>query len=147
MFTVFLAACGAPPAPSAPSAAPSEAQAAPVAEAPPAATGAALALSGTITYDGPVTGAAVFVSVKDPAHPGPPLAAKKLPPGPFPLAFTLTDADRMQMGGGGALPASVNLVVRLDGDGDAMTKVPTEPVATVETAASNAAVAVTLAVK
>jgi hypothetical protein len=140
-FAVLLAACATsePPKPAPP-------DRAPPAERAPAPAGASLELSGTIAYDGPAKGAAVFVAVKDPSQPGPPLAAKKLPPGPFPLTFSLTDADRMPMGGGRALPEKVTLLVRLDADGDAMTKDPSEPSATQELPARSADLAITLSV-
>lgn len=134
IVSLWLAACGSTPT----------TPPAPPAAAPPAA-GASLSLAGTVVYDGVVSGQAVFVSVKDPSHPGPPLAAKKLAPGPFPLAFTLTDADLMGMGGARPVPATVALTVRLDGDGDAMTKDASEPIATVETAASATGLTLTLA--
>jgi tetratricopeptide (TPR) repeat protein len=62
----------------------------------------------------------VFVSVKDPAG-GPPLAVKKLSP-VFPLDFTVTRADIIQMAGPRAVPAQVTVSVRLDRDGNATTK-------------------------
>ena len=111
-----------------------------------AAPAGKLALSGTIAYAGPVSGVAVFVSVKDPGRPGPPLAALKLPPGPFPLAFSLTEANLMQMGGAPpAIPETVALVVTLDSDGDAMTKAPGDPKAMVQTASVASDLTVTLA--
>lgn len=98
----------------------------------PAAPGSdEVVLSGTINVDptalGAVQGAAtIYVSVKD--GPGPPLAAKKLPVGPFPMQFTVTMADRPPMAASRPMPASFDLTVRADLDGNAMTKDPTEPV-------------------
>lgn len=144
MLVAFLVACSTPaptpPTPAAPEAPPAAAPA-----PSEGASGATLSLSGTISYAGPVDAQAVFVSIRDPANPGPPLAAKKLPPGPFPLAFTLTQADVMQMGAPRPIPDKVSLVIRLDKDGDAMTKDAADPNVTVETTASAADVAVTLA--
>ena len=155
---VFLAACGTSSAPEplpghpsghtpAPGAAPAPVGAAPAGSPEaPAAAGGKLALSGTITYDGAFTGTGVFVSVKDPANPGPPLAAKQLPPGPFPLAFELSEADVVQMGAAPrAMPATVALTVRFDMDGNAMSKDPSEPMATLETPATASGLAVPLA--
>ena len=68
----------------------------------------------------------IFVSLRDPAG-GPPVAAKKLPVGPFPLTFEVTGADRIGMGGQRPIPATFNLAVRVDGDGNAMTKEPKMP--------------------
>ncbi len=72
----------------------------------------------------------LFVNIKDPNNPGPPLAAKKLPPGPYPLAFSITEADRIAMGGpmgNRPIPATVQLSLRLDDDGNAFTKTPDDP--------------------
>lgn len=105
---------------------------------------AVLKLAGTISYEGPATGRAVFVAVRDPARPGPPLAVKKLPPGPFPLTFSVTGADRMPMGAADPVPGQVSVTVRLDADGDASSKAPGEPSITLETAASSTDLVVTL---
>lgn len=91
-------------------------------------------VSGTITLDPAATdaaakGAVLYVSARDPAG-GPPLLAKKLPVGPFPMDFTLTTADRPPMGGPRPLPAAFDLTVRIDFDGNAMSKDPGEPIAT-----------------
>jgi hypothetical protein len=142
-LAIGLAACGSAPSDSPEPSSPVAAPASPARE--PAS--AKLDLSGSITWAGPIAGPKLFVSVRDPAKPGPPLAAKQLPPGPFPMTFTLTDADVVQMGPTPrAVPANVVLVVRLDADGDAMTKSPSEPVATLETPATAAGLAVTLTV-
>lgn len=100
----------------------------------PAGTGADLLVSGTITIDNAVAGAAplaksLFVSVRDPAG-GPPLVAKKLPPGPFPMTFTLTTADRIPMGGDRPLPEAMDVYFQLDLDGNPMSKADNEPLAT-----------------
>lgn len=63
---------------------------------------------------------AIFVSLRQPGVPGPPLAAKKLPPGPFPMTFTLTEADRPMVQG--PMPDTVEVKVTLDVDGDPMSK-------------------------
>ena len=68
----------------------------------------------------------IYVSVKD--GPGPPLAAKKLPVGPFPMEFTLTMADRPPMAASRPMPAAFDVTVRADLDGNAMTKDPSEPI-------------------
>lgn len=90
-------------------------------------------VSGTITLDPAASGAidqakALFVSIKDPAG-GPPLAAKKLPVGPFPMTFAVTSADRLPMGGDRPTPAAVDVTVRLDFDGNAMSRADGEPAA------------------
>ena len=60
------------------------------------------------------------VSLRQAGVPGPPLAAKKLPPGPFPLSFTLTEADRPMANG--PVPDELEVQVTLDADGDPMSK-------------------------
>jgi len=75
----------------------------------------------------------VFVSIRDPARPGPPVAAKKFVASQLPLDFTITTADRIMMGGGDTpLPDTVSVSVRVDADndGNAMTKTPMDPTAT-----------------
>jgi tetratricopeptide (TPR) repeat protein len=103
--------------------APPAAPGGPAAPTAPAAAGAP-SVAGTITLAPGATaeGArALFLSVRDPAG-GPPVLAKRLAPGPFPMAFTLTEADRTPMSGGRPLAASFDLNVRLDLDGDALSR-------------------------
>jgi cytochrome c-type biogenesis protein CcmH len=88
-------------------------------------------VAGTITLSPGASGAAVgaknlFVSIRDPAG-GPPLAALKLDPGPFPMAFRVTTADRIAMGGPRPMPTLVDISARLDMDGNAATRADTEP--------------------
>lgn len=92
----------------------------------------AVIVSGTITLAEGVdpTASAVFVSVRAKDAPGPPLAAKKLPAGPFPLVFELTAADRPMANG--PLPDAFTVKVTLDSDGDPMSKTPTDPTITVD---------------
>jgi len=94
----------------------------------PAPAAGAPIVSGTIQL---APGASVrgtetlFISVSDPSKPGPPIAADKLAAGPFPMAFALTTADIRAMPGAGAtVPAVMTLKVRIDLDGNAMTKEP-----------------------
>ena len=81
-------------------------------------------VSGTVSLpDGvTVTGTeTVYVSLRSPAG-GPPLAALKLPVATFPMAFTVTEADAISMGGAPRpFPDAVNLKVAIDGDGNPMT--------------------------
>lgn len=71
----------------------------------------------------------LYVSLRAPEG-GPPLAAKRLSPGPFPKAFEITTADAIAMGGQPRpFPATMNLTIRIDRDGNAMTKEPDEPAA------------------
>lgn len=122
MMTILfglLAGCGAnnaaPPTPTpAPEAPPAEAEPAPAAEP-------TMLVKGTIAApdDAPVA-KAVFVSLRQAGVPGPPLAAKRLPAGPFPLSFVLTEADRPMAKG--PVPDEVELKVTLDIDGNPMAK-------------------------
>ncbi|MEZ4322268.1 MAG: hypothetical protein R3F61_32645 [Myxococcota bacterium] len=83
-------------------------------------------VSGTLVVEGPTPEAtAIFVSLRGPS--GPPLAAKKLPVGPFPMAFELTKADLIQMGGERPLPEQVSIKATFDADGNAMTAEPDMP--------------------
>jgi len=64
----------------------------------------------------------LYLSVRSPAG-GPPLAAKKLPVGAFPQAFALTTADAIAMGGAPRpFPENISLTIRIDGDGNPLTK-------------------------
>ena len=107
-------------------------------------------VGGTLTVD-PARASSVaeaktlFVSVRDPAG-GPPLAALKLAPGPFPLKFMVTEADAIPMGGvSRPFPAKVDLTIRLDADGDPLSKDDGLPMATLPgTTTGNAAMKITL---
>lgn len=99
---------------------------------------------GTITLARPeAKGQVLFVSLRDPAQPGPPVAAVRLPPGPFPMTFRITGADR-PMAMGRPMPANVELSVRLDADGDPMSRPPTDPAATQPITVGARGLAVTL---
>lgn len=74
----------------------------------------------------------IFVSVKDPAMPGPPLASVRLPPGPFPMTFQITEADKIPMMGNRPVPENVILSVRMDDDGNATTRSPSDPQVVIE---------------
>jgi hypothetical protein len=116
-----------------------EAQAMASGEAPPmpAAAGGDLIVSGTISIDpaaqATLTGReTLFVNVSDPMRPGPPVAADKIdPPYTFPLPFELTTADIRAMPGAGGVPDRMDLKVRIDLDGNAMSREPGTPVAIV----------------
>jgi cytochrome c-type biogenesis protein CcmH/NrfG len=96
---------------------------------PPAAGGADLIASGTITMGAEgASGTTLFVYVRQPGGAaGPPLGALKLPPSPFPQQFTLTKANLLPMFARMPLPEAVDLGFRLDADGDAATKTDGEP--------------------
>jgi tetratricopeptide (TPR) repeat protein len=67
----------------------------------------------------------LFVIARNPAG-GPPAAVKRLQGVTFPVTITLSSADSMM---GQPLPAKFRLEARLDSDGDATTKPPTDPAA------------------
>jgi hypothetical protein len=100
--------------------------AAPATPAKPAST--AVLASGTLTLaPGAKADAAkgLFVSLRSPAVRGPPIAAMKMPPGPFPLKFVLTEANIVAMGGKARpVPAEFALKATLDMDGNPMSKSP-----------------------
>lgn len=95
----------------------------------PAAAGAAGEKSIQVTLD--VDPAAqqksgvVFVMARNPAG-GPPVAVKRMQVAQFPVTFSFGSADSMM---GQPLPDKFRLEARLDSDGDAMTKPPTDPTA------------------
>ncbi len=99
--------------------------AAPPPPASPAAAGDLL-VSGTVELpaelQGQLSGSeTLFVGVKNPAMPGPPLAALKLP-ARFPATFQVTTADVLPMHRGQPLPTSILVTFQIDRDGNAMTK-------------------------
>jgi cytochrome c-type biogenesis protein CcmH len=101
---------------------------------PAPAPASPVVVSGTLTLDAARAAdlsraIALFISVRDPAG-GPPLAALKLVPGPFPMTFSVTEANAIAMGGAPRpFPATVDVSVRLDADGDPLTKDDGLPVA------------------
>ena len=79
-------------------------------------------LSGTVALADGVsdsTQGTLFVIARGSAG-GPPLAVKRLPPGPFPLRFVLGPGDVMMAGR--PLEGEVSLAARLDRDGDPLTR-------------------------
>jgi tetratricopeptide (TPR) repeat protein len=83
----------------------------------------------------------VFVIAR-PLTGGPPVAVKRMQVASFPITFDLSSADSMM---GQPLPPKFRLEARLDSDGDASTKPPTDPSAM--QAEVNSGAAVTLALK
>jgi len=91
--------------------------------------------TGTVVYpDGfqAPPGAILYVSLRSPAG-GPPLAAKKFPAGSGSFSFELTTGDAISMGGAPRpFPDTMALSARVDPDGNAMTKEPDMPQATLQ---------------
>lgn len=70
-------------------------------------------------------GTVIFVTLREAGFgAGPPVAAKRLLAGTFPIPFEITDADSMR---GEPLPKEVLLEARADSDGDPMTRSPLDP--------------------
>ena len=80
-------------------------------------------IRGTITLEGGEAGGAVlFLIARMPDAPGPPLAVKRLPVGPFPLEFEIGPEDEMIKGRPWVGP--IALTARVDKDGDPLTRDP-----------------------
>jgi tetratricopeptide (TPR) repeat protein len=71
---------------------------------------------------------------------GPPAAVKRLPLSTFPLTFDVSSADSMM---GQPLPPKIHLEARIDSDGDAMTRDPKDPIATVDNVATGSSTTLT----
>jgi hypothetical protein len=63
----------------------------------------------------------VFVSVR-PLSGGPPLAAKKMNVTKFPFEFTVSEGDKIMMGGDRPFDGMVDLTVRVDQDGNPLSQ-------------------------
>jgi hypothetical protein len=70
------------------------------------------------------SGAVLFLIARVPSQPGPPLAVKRLPVGPFPLAFEIGPDDEMIKGRPWVGP--ITLSARVDADGDPLTRSPSD---------------------
>ncbi|HUK37026.1 MAG TPA: hypothetical protein VLV86_24090 [Vicinamibacterales bacterium] len=94
----------------------------------------ATTISGTIEANvkGP---AIVFVIARDESHKGHPVLAKRLDVTSFPVKFSLGPEDVMM---GGVPPARVFLEARIDRDGDAATREPGSPSASIDGVAMGA---------
>ena len=104
------------------------APAAPAAAPVPAVAADARAVTVTLELDPSAQGkrGVLYVLARNPAG-GPPYAVKRLMVTSFPTTFTFGQADSMM---GQPLPDTFRLEARLDSDGDAATKPPTDPKAT-----------------
>ena len=68
---------------------------------------------------------------------GPPVAVKRVNVTSFPVTVDLTQSDSMM---GQPLPPKMRLEARLDSDGDAMTKNPSDPSAVIDAVSTGSAV-------
>lgn len=124
----FVPAEQEPPAPERPVRIPGLEKARPRAEAPPLsaqpADGAGAEISGSVALASGASSAGegvLFVIARSGAG-GPPLAVKRLPPGPFPLSFRIGPSDVMIQGR--EFAGSIELTARLDRDGNPLTRAP-----------------------
>ncbi|HYK03629.1 MAG TPA: tetratricopeptide repeat protein [Thermoanaerobaculia bacterium] len=107
----------------------------------PAATGPSVRVTLNLDAAAKSRSGVLFVIARNPAG-GPPVAAKRVMVSSFPMTVELSAADSMM---GQPLPPKFRLEARLDSDGDAMTRVPTDPSAMQEGVSVGSAV--TLALK
>jgi tetratricopeptide (TPR) repeat protein len=111
-------------------------------QSPPAPAPAASTPTGgpsvhvTLTLAGtPSSNAVLYISARAAGQTaGPPAAVKRIANPTFPLEVDLSAADSMM---GQPLPANVRIEARLDSDGDAMTKNPSDPHAVQDGVATN----------
>jgi cytochrome c-type biogenesis protein CcmH len=110
--------------------------------AAPAAAGGADSVRVVLNLDpgATVRSGVLYVMARSPQG-GPPIAVKRLLPTSFPMTIDLGAADSMM---GQSLPASFRLEARLDSDGDAATKPPTDPRAQLDNVAPGATVTLQL---
>jgi tetratricopeptide (TPR) repeat protein len=106
---------------------------APAAAAP--ASGPSVHVTLTLAGAAPSPNAVLFVIARAAGQTaGPPAAVKRIAGPTFPLDIDLSAADSMM---GQPLPATVRIEARLDSDGDAMTKNPSDPHAAQDGVATN----------
>ncbi len=106
------------------------------AQPPAAATGAPGSVSGTISLAEGVAvnpGAPIYVIVRAVGEGGPPVAVARLTAGRFPAPFSLSKANSMM---GDDLPGQMRIEVRVDLDGNAMTRDEGAPEGVAENVAS-----------
>jgi hypothetical protein len=111
--------------------------------APPAAAAAPDAIHLTLSLSESAatkTGVLYIIGRNPGVTSGPPIAVKRLNVTSFPITVDFSSADSMM---GQPLPKKVHLEARLDADGDAATKSPTDPTATADVA-TGATLALTL---
>lgn len=118
------------------------APAAMTAAAPAPAAGGEKSVTVTLDAEASARGknGVLFVMARNPMG-GPPLAVKRLPVAQFPVTFTFGQADSMM---GQPFPDKFRLEVRLDSDGNAATKPPTDPTAMLNDVATGTSVRLAL---
>jgi hypothetical protein len=106
----------------------------------PAATGPSVRVTLNLDANATQRTGVLFVIARNPAG-GPPAAVKRVMGPSFPMTIELSAADSMM---GQPLPPTFRLEARLDSDGDAMTRVPTDPSAVQEGVSVGQAVSLAL---
>ncbi len=87
------------------------------------------------------TGVVYVIARPEGMSSGPPVAVKRIPSTSLPITFDFGTADSMM---GQPLPAKVHLEARLDTDGDAATKTPTDPFASKDSVATGSTIKLAL---
>jgi tetratricopeptide (TPR) repeat protein len=101
----------------------------------PATSGPSVHVTLTLAGAAPSPNAVLFIIARAAGQTaGPPAAVKRIASPTFPLDIDLSAADSMM---GQPLPATVRIEARLDSDGDAMTKNPSDPHAVQDGVATN----------
>jgi tetratricopeptide (TPR) repeat protein len=96
----------------------------PAPASPPRSVSGVLELDPAIQEPAPA-GAVVFITLREPGSgAGPPLAVRRISGASFPLSFEIGTADSMT---GEPIPDKVLIEARLDTDGDAATRPPSDP--------------------
>jgi cytochrome c-type biogenesis protein CcmH len=129
---------GHPPIEPVPGAAPAAPAA--IASAAPAA-GEGIHLSISLAKSAPPNSVLYVMAREAGQAGGPPIAVRRIAGATFPLEMDLTSADSMM---GQPLPAKVRIDARLDADGDAATKSPSDPKATADGAAAGSRLSLVL---
>ena len=107
----------------------------------PAAAPDAIHLTLSLSPSAATKTGVLYIIARNPGETaGPPLAVKRVNITSFPITIDFSSADSMM---GQTLPKKVHLEARLDADGDAATKAPTDPIATADVA-TGATLALTL---
>jgi cytochrome c-type biogenesis protein CcmH/NrfG len=114
----------------------------PMAAAGPAAAADAIHLTVSLAQSASVRTGVLFIIARNPGETaGPPLAVKRVSVTSFPITVDFSSTDSMM---GQPLPAKIHLEARLDSDGDAATKSPTDPIAVADGVTGGATLALTL---
>jgi cytochrome c-type biogenesis protein CcmH/NrfG len=116
--------------------------AAPPAPPSPVAAPDAIHLTLSLAQNAAVRSGVIYIIARNPGETaGPPIAVKRITVTTFPVTVDFSSADSMM---GQALPAKIHLEARLDSDGDAATKSPTDPIAVADGVSGGASLALTL---